>query len=118
LLFELEEISLGNIRVDIQKVYPELEDLEVTPTLEDQKFKSNKYGYKEVIVKGTEGIAEDLTNELIEQENLLTTQEITIENIITALEGKSAGGSGIVPKVEGNTLVLSGANIEGGVLNI
>lgn len=63
-------------------------------------------------------VAEDLTAELKEQDNLLNTQEITIENIITALEGKSAGGSGITPIVEGNILILSHANIEGGVLSI
>jgi hypothetical protein len=64
------------------------------------------------------GISEDLTEELTEQNNLLTTQENAIENIITALEGKSAGSSGIVPSVEGNTLILSHANVEGGVLSI
>lgn len=69
-------------------------------------------------VKIVGDIAEDLTAELTEQDNLLSTQEITIENIITALEGKSAGGSGIVSSVEGNTLILSHANVEGGVLSI
>lgn len=62
------------------------------------------------------GIVEDLSTELREQDNLLTTQEITIENIISALEGKSVGG--ITPSVEGNTLILSGAKVEGGVLSI
>ena len=65
-----------------------------------------------------DGVTEDLTKELTEQNNLITTQEITIENIITALENKVAGGGGIIPKVEGNTLILSGANVEGGVLSI
>jgi hypothetical protein len=64
------------------------------------------------------GVTEDLTEELTEQNNLLSTQEITIENIISALEDKCAGGGGITPKVEGNTLILSGANVEGGVLSI
>jgi hypothetical protein len=114
---ELEEISLGNIKVDIQKVYPELEDLEVTPKLEEQKFKSSKYGYNQVIVKGTEGIIEDLSVELTEQDNLLSEQEITIEDIIEALEGKSSVEN-ITPKVEGNVLILSSGNVEGGVLNI
>lgn len=93
--FELEEISLGNIKVDIQKVYPELEDLEVTPTREEQKFKSSKYGYNEVTVKGVD-LKEDLSVELTEQDNLLNTQETTIEDIITALEGKSAGGGEVL----------------------
>lgn len=64
------------------------------------------------------GISEDLTKELTEQNNLIATQEITIESIISALENKVAGGGGIIPKVEGNTLILSGANVEGGVLSI
>ena len=86
--FELEEISLGNIKVDIQKVYPELEDLEVTPTREEQKFKSSKYGYNEVTVKGVD-LKEDLSVELTEQDNLLTTQETIIKQIIEALKNKS-----------------------------
>jgi hypothetical protein len=63
-------------------------------------------------------LKEDLTKELTEQNNLITTQEITIENIISALEDKCVGGGGITPKVEGNTLILSGANVEGGVLSL
>lgn len=77
-----------------ERIYPELEDLEVTPSGEEQIFKSEKYGYDTVTVKATEGIIEDLTNELTEQDNLLTEQETTIEDIIGALQNKSAGGSG------------------------
>ena len=40
-------------------VYPELEDLEVTPSGEEQNFKSNKYGYNNVKVKAVE--SEELT---------------------------------------------------------
>ena len=40
------------------------------------------------------GAAEDLSNELSTQNSLITTQETTIDNIITALEGKASGGSG------------------------
>lgn len=63
-------------------------------------------------------VSEDLSAELTEQNDLLSTQEITIDNIVTALEGKCAGGGGITPKVEGNTLILSSGTIEGGVLSI
>lgn len=62
-------------------------------------------------------VSEDLSAELTEQNDLLSTQEITIDNIVTALEGKCAGG-GITSKVEGNTLILSSGTIEGGVLSI
>ena len=44
-----ETIS-GNINGSIKKIYPELESLEVNPSLEKQTFKSEKYGYDEVIV--------------------------------------------------------------------
>jgi hypothetical protein len=36
--------------------------------------------------------SEDLTSELTEQNTLITTQETTIDDIVTALQGKSAGG--------------------------
>lgn len=40
------------IHIDTEKVYPELEDIEITPTTEEQKIKSeNYYGYNEVTVK-------------------------------------------------------------------
>ena len=88
-------VKIGPLKIGIKKVYPELEDLEVTPTTEEQIFKSEKYGYNEVKVKGTEGLVEDLNVELTEQDNLITNQETKIEDIINALEGKSAG---IIPE--------------------
>lgn len=106
----------GSIKLNM--VYPPLEDLEVIPSGVEQNFKSSKYGFDNVKVRAVEGISEDLAAELSEQDNLLTTQEVTIEDIIIALEGKSTGGGGITPKIEGNTLILSGANVEGGVLSI
>ena len=42
---------LAKLNKTIIHEYPELEDLEVTPSVEEQKFKSNKYGYNEVTVK-------------------------------------------------------------------
>lgn len=45
------EIEIGAINIDVQKVYPELEDIEVTPTAQEQNFKSKKYGFENVKVK-------------------------------------------------------------------
>ena len=43
------EIDLENV---VQEVQPTLEDIELTPTTEEQKFKSKThYGYNEVTVK-------------------------------------------------------------------
>ena len=65
-----------------EEIYPELEDLEVTPNELEQNLKSEKYyGYNNVKVK--------------------------------AIPEKY-----VIPKVEGNTLILSRGNIEGGVLTL
>lgn len=34
-----------------EKIYPELENITITPTLEEQQFKSEKYGFDNVVVK-------------------------------------------------------------------
>lgn len=49
----LEETPSINVALDkvVEKIYPELEGLEITPTKEIQKFKSEKYGYDEVTVE-------------------------------------------------------------------
>lgn len=39
------------VKIHGKNIYPELEDLEVTPSGEEQKFKSVAYGYNEVTVK-------------------------------------------------------------------
>ena len=49
---------IGKINNAIVKIYPELEELEVTPSAEEQLFKSSKYGYENVKVKAVE--TEDL----------------------------------------------------------
>ena len=47
-----DEIEIGGIEMDIQKVYPELENLEITPSGKEQKFNHpNSYGYDEITVK-------------------------------------------------------------------
>ena len=43
------------LEIHTTKVYPELEDLEVTPGKEEQNFKSSKYGYDNVKVKAIKG---------------------------------------------------------------
>lgn len=40
----------GTVNAGTVKVYPELEDIEITPTTEEQNLKSNKYGYNEIKV--------------------------------------------------------------------
>jgi hypothetical protein len=92
-----EEIVLGSVQLDATKVYPELEDLIVTPTAEEQVFESKKYGYDKVTVKGAD-LREDLSAELTEQNNLLTTQEATIDDIVEALKDKAGVGIALQEK--------------------
>ena len=40
----------GTLNANTIKIYPELEDLEIVPSAEEQKFKSNKYGFNNVTV--------------------------------------------------------------------
>lgn len=42
-------------RLNKVKEYPQLEDLEITPSAEEQNFKSNKYGYDNVKVRAVKG---------------------------------------------------------------
>lgn len=108
----------GTLSSSTVKVYPELEDIEITPTNSDQKFKSeNYYGYNEVIVKGVEGAKEDLDEVLNEQNNLITEQEVTIEDIIEAIDKKMMDEE-VIFKVENQTLILSKGVVEGGALSL
>ena len=56
----------GKTNASIIKVYPELENVVVTPTIEDQIVKSDMYGINEVKVKGVQSyIDEDIKPEYI-----------------------------------------------------
>lgn len=63
------EIAGVDVEIDVIRELPELEDLEVNPSTEDQSFNSSKYGFKNVIIKGIKGDKLDL-NPSLEQQNL------------------------------------------------
>ena len=46
----------GKLNNTIIKERPELEDLQIMPSNQEQHFKSNKYGYNEVFVAGDENL--------------------------------------------------------------
>ena len=79
----------GKINNAIEKVYPELEDIIITPTLEEQHFKSEKYGYNNINVQAVNNeIDENIKAENIKsgvsilgingEANILNGEEITI----------------------------------------
>ena len=58
----------GKTNASIIKIYPELENIEITPTVEDKKYKSEMYGFDEILVKGVQSyIDEDIKPEYIKE---------------------------------------------------
>lgn len=65
-------------------INPPLEDLIVTPKVEEQHFKSNKYGYDNITVKAVENIQPQINtqNELLNyQAELLTMSKIMLTQL-------------------------------------
>lgn len=69
---------------------------------ETTSYKVNEMANAIENISVSSGATEDLSSELSTQNSLITTQETTIDSIISALEGKASGGSG---------KVLTGGNI-------
>ena len=58
----------GKVNASTIRIYPELENIEIVPTLEDQVFKSKKYGFEEIKLKGVDAsIDEDIKPENIKE---------------------------------------------------
>jgi hypothetical protein len=70
----------GNIKTS--KIYPDLEDLEITPSDSEQKFKSSKYGYDNVTVKA----AEEKDPTVPQHVKEITEQDIQNWNSVDGLE--------------------------------
>lgn len=63
------DIAGVDVEIDVIKEYPELEDLVVNPSIEDQNFNSSKYGFKSVKINAIKG--EELSlNPTTEQQNV------------------------------------------------
>lgn len=76
------EIEIGSIEMDIQKVYPELEDIEITPSETEQNFKSSKYGYDNVKVKAINSEKLDITPTFENQNFSGLYDEVNVERIV------------------------------------
>lgn len=75
----------------IIREYPELENLQITPTASEQKFKSEKYGYNEVTVEAIE--SEELNvipkNEKQHFEglfNMVDVEEVKEEDVVADID--------------------------------
>lgn len=80
-------------------IYPELEDLIVIPTTEEQKFKSEKYyGYNEVTVKGVEEVT--VTNHYLEGQNVVIILSDGTKLIIDISEYINNNNIGTIAEIE------------------
>lgn len=73
----------GKLNVSIVKEYPELENITVTPTLEEQKLKSKKYGFGDVIVEGIPVTNIEISPTLEEQIKEGLFNKVKVEGIKT-----------------------------------
>lgn len=108
----------GGLNTSIKEIKPELENLTVTPLTEEQKFKSEKYGYDEVIV---ERVTADIDSS-IKPENIKKGE--TILGIEGGYEGVDTSDATANPNdiLVGKTAYVNNEKIEGiipnnGILN-
>lgn len=76
-----KRINIGNVEVGVKKIFPELENLEVTPSLQQQTFKSNMYGYNIVNVKEIQGKELTVIPTMEEQVNEGVYTKVTTKGI-------------------------------------
>lgn len=69
----------GKLNNATRYIYPELENLEVTPNTEEQHFKSDKYGYGEITVKAIESEELSITPTAEEQVKEGVFSKVTVE---------------------------------------
>ena len=105
-----KKINFENVKLGIKKIYPELEDLEITPSGIEQNFKSEEYyGYNNIKVKAVES---DTLDVVPTEENQRITGLFGIVNVNKIPEKY------VVPEVIENTLMLSRGEVDGGVLSL
>lgn len=73
----------GSLNNAIVRMYPQLEDLEITPTAEEQTFKSDKYGYNTVNVKAIKGETLEITPTAEEQNYSGVYSTVNVKKIET-----------------------------------
>ena len=86
-MISAKESLTGKLNSGIIHEYPELENLEITPSMEEQHFKSEKYGYNNVIVNAIESKELNVTPNVTEQVKEGIFNKVTV-----------AGDSNLIPE--------------------
>ena len=108
-----EKLS-GGLNTSIKEIKPELENIKIIPKTEQQKFKSEKYGYDEVIV---ERVTADIDSS-IKPENIKEGE--TILGVPGGYKGIDTSDADAVEKdiAEGKTAYVNGKKIIGDVTTV
>lgn len=108
------ESLTGGLNTSIKEIKPELENIKIIPKTEQQKFKSEKYGYDEVIV---ERVTADIDSS-IKPENIKEGE--TILGVPGGYKGIDTSDADAVEKdiAEGKTAYVNGKKIIGDVTTV
>lgn len=111
-----EEIEIGGIELDVEKVYPELEDLEVTPSSIEQNFNHpNSYGYDNVKVKAVESDTLNITPTTQSQEHIGLYGTVNVSGVNSSIDSNIKAENikeGVeILGVQGNVEELNGEEI-------
>lgn len=97
------EIKISDVELEIIKQYPELEDLEVTPSSIEQTFTHpNSYGYDEVKVKGVEASTINITPTKENQQHIGLYGTVNVSGVTSSID------SNIVPNNIKNGVTILG----------
>lgn len=99
----------GKLNASVIHEYPELENIEITPTVENQVYKSNMYGFDEVKVKGVQAyIDEDIKPEYIKD-------GVDVLGVVGNYKGVDSSDATATPEdiLAGKTAYVNNEKIEG-----
>ena len=98
-----EELKINDLQLDIIKQYPEIEDLEVTPSSIEQNFTHpNSYGYDKVKVKGVEASTINITPTKENQQHIGLYGTVNVSGVTSSID------SNIVPNNIKNGVTILG----------
>lgn len=103
----INKVRIKDIKLGVKKMYPELESLEVTPTLNKNIYVPSKYGFDEVTVNAIE--TEDIRIATSKQEQRFTGiyREVVVDPYRARLQEKT-----VTPK-EYEQVVFADSNFDG-----
>lgn len=107
----VKDFEFGELELDIIEIFPELENVVITPKLEEQYLKSQEYGYENIKVKAIETEDLEIIPKKEEQLNTGVYRNVKVigdENLIA--ENIKAGVK--IFNIEGKAVELKGQEIE------